>query len=139
MEKYLVEFLKDVALASLPLISAFVVKYLTTASNKLKTETSYIKDVATKNLVNETIDDVNKLVVDEVNKTKITTKAEILKVNGTITKEQGVELLKETRDRIVGQLTSDVIELLKKKIVDVEAYVETQIEVAIAKTKGQIK
>ena len=105
----------------------------------LRSKTSLIQDEQAKQIVDTTIDKVEKLINANIIKTENVSKPIMIQAlqDGKIEKAELVKLRDEVRENVLGQLTQDSLNVLNDSLVDVEKYIDTKIESQLAILKEQ--
>ena len=105
----------------------------------LRSKTSLIKDQQAKQIVDNTIEKVEKLINDNIIKVEHTSKPIMVQAlqDGKIEKAELVKLRDEVRENVLSQLSQDSIDVLNDSLVDVEKYIDTKIESQLAILKEQ--
>lgn len=105
----------------------------------LRSKTSLIQDEQAKQIVDTTIDKVEKLINANIIKTENVSKPIMVQAlqDGKIEKAELVKLRDEVRENVLSQLSQDSIDVLNDSLVDVEKYIDTKIESQLAILKEQ--
>ena len=105
----------------------------------LRNKTSLIQDEQAKQIVDTTIDKVEKLINANIIKTENVSKPIMIQAlqDGKIEKAELVKLRDEVRENVLSQLSQDSIDVLNDSLVDVEKYIDTKIESQLAILKEQ--
>ena len=105
----------------------------------LRSKTSLIQDEQAKQIVDTTIDKVEKLINANIIKTENVSKPIMVQAlqDGKIEKTELVKLRDEVRENVLSQLTQDSLNVLNDSLVDVEKYIDTKIESQLAILKEQ--
>ena len=105
----------------------------------LRSKTSLIQDEQAKQIVDTTIDKVEKLINANIIKTENVSKPIMIQAlqDGKIEKAELIKLRDEVRENVLSQLTQDSIDVLNDSLVDVEKYIDTKIESQLAILKEQ--
>ena len=105
----------------------------------LRSKTSLIQDEQAKQIVDTTIDKVEKLINANIIKTENVSKPIMVQAlqDGKIEKTELVKLRDEVRENVLSQLSQDSIDVLNDSLVDVEKYIDTKIESQLAILKEQ--
>ena len=100
----------------------------------LRSKTSLIKDQQAKQIVDNTIEKVEKLINDNIIKVEHTSKPIMVQAlqDGKIEKAELVKLRDEVRENVLSQLSQDSLDVLNESLVDVEKYIDTKIESQLA-------
>ena len=104
----------------------------------LRSKTSLIKDQQAKQIVDTTIDKVEKLINANIIKTENVSKPIMVQAlqDGKIEKAELVKLRDEVRENVLSQLSQDSLDVLNDSLVDVEKYIDTKIESQLAILKN---
>ena len=105
----------------------------------LRSKTSLIKAPQAKQIVDTTIDKVEKLINANIIKAENVSKPIMVQAlqDGKIEKADLVKLRDEVRENVLSQLSQDSIDVLNDSLVDVEKYIDTKIESQLAILKEQ--
>ena len=105
----------------------------------LRSKTSLIQDEQAKQIVDTTIDKVEKLINANIIKTENVSKPIMVQAlqDGKIEKAELVKLRDEVRKNVLSQLSQDSLNVLNDSLVDVEKYIDTKIESQLAILKEQ--
>ena len=105
----------------------------------LRNKTSLIQDEQAKQIVDTTIDKVEKLINANIIKTENVSKPIMIQAlqDGKIEKAELIKLRDEVRENVLSQLTQDSLNVLNDSLVDVEKYIDTKIESQLAILKEQ--
>ena len=105
----------------------------------LRSKTSLIQDEQAKQIVDTTIDKVEKLINANIIKTENVSKPIMVQAlqDGKIEKAELIKLRDEVRENVLSQLSQDSIDVLNDSLVDVEKYIDTKIESQLAILKEQ--
>ena len=105
----------------------------------LRSKTSLIQDEQAKQIVDTTIDKVEKLINANIIKTENVSKPIMIQAlqDGKIEKAELVKLRDEVRENVLSQLSQDSIDVLNNSLVDIEKYIDTKIESQLAILKEQ--
>ena len=105
----------------------------------LRSKTSLIQDEQAKQIVDTTIDKVEKLINANIIKTENVSKPIMVQAlqDGKIEKAELVKLRDEVRENVLSQLSQDSIDVLNNSLVDIEKYIDTKIESQLAILKEQ--
>lgn len=121
------------------LMGALVSYYLVKATTRIKEETKTIKDKATRELINKTLDDLTNLINVNVTSASETIVKELKAstLDGKLTKEDGKLILSNVKGKVLTQLSDSGKEVLSTTISDLEGYIESSIETALKQIKAQ--
>ena len=105
----------------------------------LRSKTSLIQDEQAKQIVDTTLDKVEKLINANIIKTENVSKPIMVQAlqDGKIEKAELIKLRDEVRENVLSQLSQDSIDVLNDSLVDVEKYIDTKIESQLAILKEQ--
>ena len=105
----------------------------------LRNKTSLIQDEQAKQIVDTTIDKVEKLINANIIKTENVSKPIMIQAiqDGKIEKAELVKHRDEVRENVLSQLSQDSLDVLNDSLVDVEKYIDTKIESQLAILKKQ--
>ena len=105
----------------------------------LRNKTSLMQDEQAKQIVDTTIDKVEKLINANIIKTENVSKPIMVQAlqDGKIEKAELVKLRDEVRENVLSQLSQDSIDVLNNSLVDIEKYIDTKIESQLAILKEQ--
>ena len=105
----------------------------------LRSKTSLIQDEQAKQIVDTTLDKVEKLINANIIKTENVSKPIMVQAlqDGKIEKAELVKLRDEVRENVLSQLSQDSLDVLNDSLVDVEKYIDTKIESQLALLKEQ--
>ena len=105
----------------------------------LRSKTSLIQDEQAKQIVDTTLDKVEKLINANIIKTENVSKPIMVQAlqDGKIEKAELVKLRDEVRENVLSQLSQDSLDVLNDSLVDVEKYIDTKIESQLAILKEQ--
>ena len=105
----------------------------------LRSKTSLIQDEQAKQIVDTTIDKVEKLINANIIKTENVSKPIMIQAlqDGKIERAELVKLRDEVRENVLSQLSQDSLDVLNDSLVDVEKYIDTKIESQLAILKEQ--
>ena len=105
----------------------------------LRSKTSLIQDGQAKQIVDNTINKVEKLINENIIKTENVSKPIMIQAlqDGKIEKDELIKLRDEVRENVLSQLSQDSLDVLNDSLVDVEKYIDTKIESQLAILKEQ--
>ena len=105
----------------------------------LRSKTSLIKDQQAKQIVDNTIEKVEKLINDNIIKVEHTSKPIMVQAlqDGKIEKEELVKLRDEVIENVLSQLSQDSLDVLNDSLADLNKYIEVKIESQLAILKEQ--
>lgn len=114
--------------------------YLKKAYDKVKAQTDGINDVNQRNFINKTLDNINNLITKAVCATQLTLVSEIKASadDGKLTKEDGIKIKDEVLNLIKNQLSDEAKAVISTQVNDLDSYIQTEIEIALGKIKGQV-
>lgn len=139
IQQALNDFLTTILTLGLGLLAGVIALYVEKLKAKIKEETIKIRDEQTRELVNNAIDRLDKLIDDNVQFAQVTLVDQIKKgaVDG-----YDVQDLKDVKqvvvENIYAQLTDDSKKLIETEIRDLDLYVNNKIEVVLGRIKGQL-
>ena len=121
------------------LMGALVSYYLVKATTRIKEETKTIKDKATRDLLDKTLDNLTNLINVNVTSASETIVKELKAstLDGKLTKEDGKLILSNVKGKVLTQLSDSGKEVLSTTISDLEGYIESSIETALKQIKVQ--
>lgn len=128
-----------VLLALLSLGASYLIMYLNKAKARVQAETEKIQDEKQKALVNGAIDQLDKLLEQNILNAEATLVKEIKKASedNKLTIEEGKEVANAVTQSVLNQLTNDSKNLLNTQSQCLEEYVRAEVEVILAKIKAQ--
>ena len=105
----------------------------------LRSKTSLIKDQQAKQIVDNTIEKVEKLINDNIIKVEHTSKPIMVQAlqDGKIEKDELVKLRDEVKNEVLNQLEEDSLDVLNESLADLNKYIEVKIESQLAILKEQ--
>ena len=139
IQQALNDFLTTIITLGLGLLAGVIALYVEKLKVKIKEETMKIRDEKTRELVNNAIDRLDKLIDDNVQAAQVTLVEQIKKgaVDG-----YDIQDLKDVKqvvvENIYAQLTEDSKQLIETEIRDLDLYVNNKIEIVLAQIKGQL-
>ena len=139
IQQALNDFLTTILTLGLGLLAGVIALYVEKLKAKIKEETMKIRDEKTRELVNNAIDRLDKLIDDNVQFAQVTLVDQIKKgaVDG-----YDVQDLKDIKqvvvENIYAQLTDESKKLIETEIRDLDLYVNNKIEVVLGRIKGQL-
>ena len=100
----------------------------------LRSKTSLIKDQQAKQIVDNTIEKVEKLINDNIIKVEHTSKPIMVQAlqDGKIEKAELVKLRDEVKNEVLNQLEEDSLDVLNESLADLNKYIEVKIESQLA-------
>lgn len=139
-QNILTNSLSQVLIALLGLAIAYLVNFLNKQAIKVKEQTKNIADEGKRNLVNDAIDRINKLVTVNVSAVEVSLAKAIREsvADGKVDKSELKGLANVVLDQVKGQASDDVLNFANESIGDIEGYILATIEKELAKIKGQI-
>lgn len=125
---------------ALILATTYFSLYLKRFTKKLTAEAEKIEIIEKQQLATVAINRVNSLIYQTVFAMQVTTVEEKKREseNGRLTKEQAAQIMEKVKKQVKEQLNSDVINLLKLEINDVDMYIENRIELELDKVKKDL-
>lgn len=104
----------------------------------LRSKTSLIKDQQAKQIVDNTIEKVEKLINDNIIKVEHTSKPIMVQAlqDGKIQKDELVKLRDEVKNEVLNQLEEDSLDVLNESLADLNKYIEVKIESQLAILKN---
>lgn len=104
----------------------------------LRSKTSLIKDQQAKQIVDNTIEKVEKLINDNIIKVEHTSKPIMIQAlqDGKIQKEELVKLRDEVKNEVLNQLEEESLDVLNESLADLNKYIEVKIESQLAILKN---
>ena len=104
----------------------------------LRSKTSLIKDQQAKQIVDNTIEKVEKLINDNIIKVEHTSKPIMIQAlqDGKIQKEELVKLRDEVKNEVLNQLEEESLDVLNDSLADFNKYIEVKIESPLAILKN---
>lgn len=140
LQVLLVNTLIGVATGLILLGGAYLNKFLKKALDKVNAETNKIDNENQKEFINRAIENLNGLVTRTVLATQTTLVEGLKKASedGKLSKEDAEVVKNSVFELVKGQLSDDAKIVLGIQISDLDKYIDTEIEVALAKVRGQI-
>ena len=135
----LVNTLTGIGIALIGLVGAYLSLFIKRSTEKLKVQTSAIKDEATRNLVNNALDKTVQLVNKNVTSASETIVKELKSttLDGKLSAEDGKAILEVVKGKVLIQLSDDIKGLASTEIGDIESYIETLIENSLKELKSE--
>lgn len=129
-----------VAVGVIGIVGAYATVCLNKISTNIKTQTSKIEDEKQKVLIENAFNRVNDLVLTNVIKAQETLVKEILEKaeDGIFDKSDLKQVAIVVKNDVINQLGSQVTDLVKLEIDDLDGYVSALIEKTLAELKGQV-
>jgi uncharacterized protein (DUF1015 family) len=139
MSEIITQTLANILIAVITLVGAYIIFILTKYTEKLKAETQKIKDEHQRALINQAIDNVDKLIKSTVVQAQETTVIKIKEAiaDGKIDKTELAKVAIDVKDKVISQLSLESINLAKQEITDIETYILTRVENELAVLKGR--
>ena len=130
--------LNTIIVALVGLASAYIVQYINVAIKKIKTETKSIQDMETRILIDNTLDNLSKVVKVNVESAQETIVKELKQttVDGKLDIDDAKTVLNIVKGKVLAQLSDSGKEALGVIIDDLEGYVEGKIEVSLKELKA---
>lgn len=129
-----------VAVGVIGIVGAYATVCLNKISANIKTQTGKIEDEKQKALIENAFSRVNDLVLANVIKAQETLVKEILEKSkdGVFDKSDLRQVAIVVKNDVINQLGSQVTNLIKLEIDDLDGYVSALIEKTLAELKGQV-
>lgn len=136
---YSQEFLLQILLALMSLISIYIVSYVNKLKNQVTEETNKIADKKTSNLVNTSIEQLNDLIKTCVQSMEQEVASEIRKKlqsgDTSVSREDLCSLKNKVYDTVINTIDPSVIEYASKVIKNTEQYILDKISEEVRKIK----
>ena len=126
---------------AIAVVGAYVTLYLRKIMVKLQAETNKITNDVEKQLAQDSLARINDLIFQSVLATQVTT-VEGLKnasEDGKLNKEDAEKIAESVKKQVLEQLAPDVVNSVKTQINDLDAYINSRIEVELTKVKKELK
>lgn len=126
---------------AIAVVGAYVTLYLRKIMVKLQAETNKITNDVEKQLAQDSLARINDLIFQSVLATQVTI-VEGLKnasEDGKLNKEDAEKIAESVKKQVLEQLAPDVISSVKTQINDLDAYINSRIEVELTKVKKELK
>lgn len=139
MQEALKTALTNIGIALIGLVSAYLVVFIHRAAERIKAETSTVKNEDQRKLINDAIDRINDLATKGVAQTEQTLAAQLRQAvkDGKATPEDLKALGDALKKDVYDQLSEDVKKALAGQITDIEKYVSDTVESALLDLKNQ--
>ena len=140
------ENLQDILVNGLIAVALGVVGYLVVQlkgilneiDNNLENEINKIEDEETRRTLKEIEDEIESLIVDSINFTEEHLVKGIKELNNgeKLTKEQSLEILKTTANRVYEELSYRTVSSLEEIVTDIDIYLENKTQTVFNKLKN---
>lgn len=140
------ENLQDILVNGLFAVALGVVGYLVVQlkgilnkiDNNLENEINKIEDEETRQTLKEIEDEIESLIVDSINFTEEHLAKGIKESNNRekLTKEQSLEILKTTANRVYEELSYQTVSALEEIVTDIDIYLENKTQTVFNKLKN---
>ena len=140
------ENLQDILVNGLIAVALGVVGYLVMQlkrilneiDNNLENEINKIEDEETRRTLKEIEDEIESLIVDSINFTEEHLLKGIKELNNgeKLTKEQSLEILKTTANRVYEELSYQTVSALEDIVTDIDIYLENKTQTVFNKLKN---
>ena len=140
------ENLQDILVNGLIAVALGVVGYLVMQlkgilneiDNNLENEINKIEDEETRRTLKEIEDEIESLIVDSINFTEEHLVKGIKELNNgeKLTKEQSLEILKTTANRVYEELSYRTVSSLEEIVTDIDIYLENKTQTVFNKLKN---
>ena len=140
------ENLQDILVNGLIAVALGVVGYLVMQlkrtlneiDNNLENEINKIEDEETRRTLKEIEDEIESLIVDSINFTEEHLVKGIKESNNgeKLTKEQSLEILKTTANRVYEELSYQTVSALEEIVTDIDIYLENKTQTVFNKLKN---
>ena len=140
------ENLQDILVNGLIAVALGVVGYLVMQlkrilneiDNNLENEINKIEDEETRRTLKEIEDEIESLIVDSINFTEEHLVKGIKELNNgeKLTKEQSLEILKTTANRVYEELSYQTVSALEEIVTDIDIYLENKTQTVFNKLKN---
>lgn len=139
MQEALQTALTNIGIALIGLVSAYLVVLIHRAAERIKAETSTVKNEDQRKLINDAIDRINDLATKGVAQTEQTLAAQLRQAvkDGKATPEDLKALGDALKQDVYAQLSEDVKKALAGQITDIEKYVSDTVEAVLLDLKNQ--
>lgn len=129
--------LTNIALAALTLLGAYAVYYIRLGAVKLKAQTKQIADVSARELLENALDDVERLAVKAVNYTEQTVAKALREAvkAGSGDREQLLALGQKVFAQVKGEIAPESQRIITKNLGSFDRYLQQCIEEAVLKVK----
>ena len=140
------ENLQDILVNGLIAVALGIVGYLVMQlkgtlneiDNNLENEINKIEDEETRRTLKEIEDEIESLIVDSINFTEEHLVKGIKELNNgeKLTKEQSLEILKITANRVYEELSYQTVSALEDIVTDIDIYLENKTQTVFNKLKN---
>ena len=140
------ENLQDILVNGLIAVALGIVGYLVVQlkgilneiDNNLENEINKIEDEETRRTLKEIEDEIESLIVDSINFTEEHLVKGIKELNNgeKLTKEQSLEILKTTANRVYEELSYQTVSALEDIVTDIDIYLENKTQTVFNKLKN---
>ena len=140
------ENLQDILVNGLLAVALGIVGYLVMQlkgtlneiDNNLENEINKIEDEETRQTLKEIEDEIESLIVDSINFTEEHLVKGIKELNNgeKLTKEQSLEILKTTANRVYEELSYRTVSSLEEIVTDIDIYLENKTQTVFNKLKN---
>ena len=140
------ENLQDILVNGLIAVALGIVGYLVMQlkrtlneiDNNLENEINKIEDEETRRTLKEIEDEIESLIVDSINFTEEHLVKGIKELNNgeKLTKEQSLEILKTTANRVYEELSYQTVSALEEIVTDIDIYLENKTQTVFNKLKN---
>ena len=140
------EYLQDILVNGLIAVALGIVGYsvmqlkriLNEIDNNLENEINKIEDEETRQTLKEIEDEIESLIVDSINFTEEHLVKGIKESNNgeKLTKEQSLEILKNTANRVYEELSYQTVSALEEIVTDIDIYLENKTQTVFNKLKN---
>lgn len=133
------DFLSNLALAGLTLLSSYALYYIRKATTKLTAETAKIANDDKRALVQTAVNRLDDVATKTVKTIEQTTAKELRRAvkDGQASKEQLIDLSRQAYQEIVRTLEPEYLLALQDSLGDLEQYIRTTIEAKVLELKQQ--
>lgn len=134
-----IEILTPVVLALLSLGVAYVIMYLNKAKAKVLVETQKIENEQQRQLVNSAVEDLDKLLHQNILFAEGTLVKEIKQAtsDNKLSMEEGEEVANAVVNNVLSQLTEDNKQLLANQSNSLEKYIRAEVETILKQIKDK--
>lgn len=130
--------IKTVLMPIIPLLGAYLIKFIENQTKKLKEETKKIEEQTNNEIVNNSLDRVESLIISSVTAIQQSF-VDTLKKEGNFTEERQVEAFNMAKNRVLTLLKDEYIDIIQKVYGDYVSYVEIKIEQIVSESKEDKK
>ena len=138
LQDILVNGLIAVALGIVGYLVMQLKRILNEIDNNLENEINKIEDEETRRTLKEIEDEIESLIVDSINFTEEHLVKGIKELNNgeKLTKEQSLEILKTTANRVYEELSYRTVSSLEEIVTDIDIYLENKTQTVFNKLKN---